>query len=266
MAVPIPDAAEPLAIVAERVCKSFGRGAAVLEGVSLAVRPGEFVGVVGPSGCGKSTLLRMIAGLEAPSAGTLRVRRAGEGEGEGERPGRTAFVFQEPALLPWRTVAGNITLPLELDGAPQGERAAKVAASLELIGLTAADAGKFPRQLSGGMRMRVSLARALVTGPDLLLLDEPFAALDDMLRQRLNEELHQLWCDQRWTAMFVTHNVAEAAFLAQRVFVMARDPGRIAAEVAVPFPSPRDVELRAAPEFARLVGQIAGVLRGVVKG
>lgn len=256
-----PDAAEPPAILAEGLCKTFGRGPAVLEGISLAIRPGEFVAIVGPSGCGKSTLLRIIAGLETPTTGTLQVRHAREGAAE--RAGRTAFVFQEPALLPWRTVAGNISLPLELDRDPKPLRSAKVAASLDLIGLTPADATKFPRQLSGGMRMRVSLARALVTGPDLLLLDEPFAALDDMLRQRLNEELHRLWCRQKWTAAFVTHNVAEAAFLAQRVFVMARNPGRIAAEIPVPFPPPRDVELRAEPEFARLVGEIGRVLRGV---
>lgn len=245
-------------IIADGVGKTFGRGPAVLEGVSLAVRPGEFVAVVGPSGCGKSTLLRMIAGLEKPDAGTLRVSHGGDAG----RPGRTAFVFQEPALLPWRTVAGNIGLPLELDGVPKVERAAKVAASLDLIGLTAGDAAKFPRQLSGGMRMRVSLARALVTGPDLLLLDEPFAALDDMLRQRLGEELRRLWCNQKWTAAFVTHNVAEAVFLAERVVVMARNPGRIAAEVAVPFGPVREPELRGEPEFARLVGEIGRVLRG----
>jgi NitT/TauT family transport system ATP-binding protein len=247
------------AILAEGVGKTFGRGPAVLEGVSLAVRAGEFVAIVGPSGCGKSTLLRMIAGLERPDAGSLAVSHANADD----RPGRTAFVFQEPALLPWRTVAGNIALPLELDRVPKAERAAKVAASLGLIGLAPADAQKFPRQLSGGMRMRVSLARALVTGPDLLLLDEPFAALDDILRQRLNEELHRLWCAQTWTAAFVTHNVAEAVFLAGRVIVMARDPGRIAAEVAVPFPRRRDPDLRANPEFARLVGEIGRVLRHV---
>jgi len=253
-------ASDAAGIVAEGVGKTFGRGPAVLEGISLAVRPGEFVAIVGPSGCGKSTLLRMIAGLENPDTGTLRVSHGGESE----RSSRTAYVFQEPALLPWRTVAGNIALPLELEVVPKGERRAKVAASLDLIGLTTGDAAKFPRQLSGGMRMRVSLARALVTGPDLLLLDEPFAALDDMLRQRLGEELRRLWCEQRWTAAFVTHNVAEAVFLAERVLVMARNPGRIAAEVAVPFGTERGPELRGEPEFARLVGEIGRVLRGAV--
>lgn len=246
--------ADAAVITADGVGKRFARGPAVLEGVSFSVRPGEFVAVVGPSGCGKSTLLRMVAGLETPTAGTLRV-------GGNGRPGRAAFVFQEPALLPWRTVAGNIALPLELEGVPGRERAATVAAGLELIGLTPDDAAKRPRQLSGGMRMRVSLARALSTEPDLLLLDEPFAALDDLLRQRLNEELHRLWCAQKWTGLFVTHNVAEAVFLAGRVLVMGRNPGRIAAEVAVPFPVPREAEVRAEPEFARLTGEIGRELR-----
>ncbi|MGC1273880.1 MAG: ABC transporter ATP-binding protein [Planctomycetaceae bacterium] len=248
----------PAAIVTERLGKAFGRTPAVLEGVSLSIREGEFVAIVGPSGCGKSTLLRLIGGLERPDAGTLRLRNA-----DASRSGRTTFVFQEPALLPWRSVAGNIVLPLDLDGVPRAERAAKIAASLDLIGLSNDDATKFPRQLSGGMRMRVSLARALVTDPDLLLLDEPFAALDDILRHRLNEELHRLWCDQRWTAVFVTHNVAEAVFLAGRVLVMSRNPGRIAAEIAVPFPTPRETELRSEPEFAKLVGAVTRSLRDI---
>ena len=242
----------------EQVGKTFGRGPAVLEDISLAIQPGEFVAIVGPSGCGKSTLLRLIAGLETPDAGRLRVDHSGHAD----RPGRTAFVFQEPALLPWRTVAGNIALPLELDGVSRSERAAPVCDSLELIGLTPDDAKKFPRQLSGGMRMRVSLARALVTQPDLLLLDEPFGALDDLLRTRLNTDLQQLWCERGWTAVFVTHNIAEAVFLAGRVLVMARNPGRIAGEVIVPFPAPRTPGLRSTAEFAQLTGEVARLLDG----
>lgn len=248
----------PAAIVADGLGKSFGRAPAVLADVSLNVRQSEFVAIVGPSGCGKSTLLRLLGGLDASDGGSLHVTHAAE-----DRPGRTAFVFQEPALLPWRSVAGNITLPLELDGLPRSDRTAKVVASLELIGLSEADAPKLPRELSGGMRMRVSLARALVTEPDLLLLDEPFAALDDLLRTRLNEELHRLWCRQRWTAVFVTHNISEAVYLAGRILVMARNPGRIAAEIAVPFATPRNPELRAEPRFAKLVGEIVKRLHDV---
>jgi NitT/TauT family transport system ATP-binding protein len=246
-------------IVAEGVTKRFGRNAVVLEGVSFSIRAGEFVAIVGPSGCGKSTLLRMIAGLERSDEGRLAVAQADEG-----RRTQSAFVFQEPALLPWRTVTENIAVPLELARRPRAERLSRVRESLQLIGLSANDAEKRPRQLSGGMKMRVSLARALVTEPDLLLLDEPFGALDDLLRQRLNEELHRLWSTQRWTALFVTHNVSEAVFLAERVLVMASNPGRIAAEFAVPFPMPRNPELRAEAEFARIVGEMSGALRNGV--
>ena len=167
--------------------------------VSLSVRRGELISLVGPSGCGKSTLLRMIAGLMAPTAGTLSVRAGSVNDS------RTAFVFQDSNLLPWRTVFDNIRLPLELRGEAWVEQLAAVESSLKLIGLKPDDATKRPRMLSGGMRMRVSLARALVTKPELLLLDEPFAALDDLLRQQLNEELLRIWTEQRWTGLFVTH-------------------------------------------------------------
>lgn len=238
-------------IQVEQVRQAFN-GAAALEDVSLQVEPGEFISLVGPSGCGKSTLLRLLAGLIEPTAG--RVQHAGTAL-------RQAFVFQDPTLLPWRTVIDNIALPLELAGVARGERRQRAHDSLAQIGLTSADAGKFPRELSGGMRMRVSLARALVTRPDLLLLDEPFAALDDLLRQQLNEELLRLWQEQRWTAVFVTHNVAEAVYLSQRVIVMSARPGRIVADVAVPFAMPRNADLRATPEFARLTGEVSTQLR-----
>lgn len=253
----MPD--EPL-IAAENVGMTFPGGQRTLEGVGLAIRPGEFVSLVGPSGCGKSTLLRLIAGLMGPSAGRLTL--SGRSPTEARRDHcRVAFVFQEPRLLPWRNVVDNIRLPLELSGVPYAGQMSAVNRSLGMIGLTEADSRKFPWMLSGGMRMRVSLARALVTQPNVLLLDEPFAALDDMLRQQLNEELLRLWADQKWTAVFVTHNVSEAVFLGQRVLVMSRGPGRIIEDVRVPF-AERRPELRAEPEFARLAGLVSSRLRG----
>ncbi|MFP6763172.1 MAG: ABC transporter ATP-binding protein [Planctomycetaceae bacterium] len=242
-----------------------------LRDIRMSVREGEFVSIVGPSGCGKSTLLRLIAGLRKPTSGDVLIR----GGVPDNAHLRTAFVFQDPNLLPWRTVAGNIRLPLELPGGceqletkgtqPAPTADTLIAASLNLIGLSPQDAVKRPRQLSGGMRMRVSLARALVTEPELLLLDEPFAALDDILRQQLNEELQQAWWKKRCTALFVTHNVVEAVFLSQRVIIMSRRPGTVLGEVTVPFDHPRKSELRADAEFARLTGEVSTLLRAAAE-
>jgi len=241
---------------------SFGPGRVALTRVSCSVRSGEFVSLLGPSGCGKSTLLRLVAGLMTPTGGTLTV--GGDPPEESRRRNhRVGFVFQEPNLLPWRTVSENLRLPLELQGIPRREHAERIESALELIGLTPDDARKNPRSLSGGMRMRVSLARALVMTPDILLLDEPFAALDDVLRQQLNEELVRIWAISGWTGMFVTHNVAEAVFLSQRVIVMSRRPGTIVTEIKIPFEYPRDPMLRATPEFARLCGELSRNLREV---
>jgi NitT/TauT family transport system ATP-binding protein len=238
---------------------AFPTGQVAIADANFQMRSGEFVSVVGPSGCGKSTLLRMIAGLIAPTSGRVILRD--QAAVEARRRERIGFVFQDPRLLAWRTAAQNVRLPLELDCNPQDVRRANVPDALALVGLTPADAAKTPRMLSGGMRMRVSLARALVTEPTLLLLDEPFGALDDILRQQLNTELVRIWMQRRPTTVFVTHNVSEAVYLSQRILVATPSPGRIAADVAVPFAYPRDPSLRATGEFARFSGQISDRLR-----
>ena len=248
-----------ISVNATRLEMRFASGQLGVRDVSLSVRRGELISLVGPSGCGKSTLLRMIAGLLSPTDGELRVQAGAVGDA------RTAFVFQDSNLLPWRSVFDNIRLPLELRGVPIDEQRKAVESSLKLIGLKPNDSAKRPRMLSGGMRMRVSLARALVTRPELLLLDEPFAALDDLLRQQLNEELLRIWTEQRWTGIFVTHNVAEAVFLSQRVLVMSKSPGRLVADIAVPFEHPRDPELRSSPEFAKLTGEVSRCLRDAAR-
>ena len=235
-------------------------GQDALRGVSLTIPRGQFVSLLGPSGCGKSTLLRLIAGLLTPTTGTLTVAERAPAEARTTST-RMAFVFQDPTLLPWRTVAQNLRLPLELQGVPAAEHDAWIASALRLIGLNAGDAHKRPRMLSGGMRMRVSLARALVTSPELLLLDEPFAALDDVLRQQLNEELVRLWREKNWTAVFVTHNVSEAVFLSERVIVMSSRPGTLVADVPIPFAYPRTPELRGTAEFARMTAELSARLR-----
>ena len=236
---------EPQLVVSEGLAKQFPSGVEALHNLNLAIGRGQFVSIVGPSGCGKSTFLRLVAGLDAPTSGELRV--------EGHDPLGLAFVFQDATLLPWRSVAHNITLPLELRREDADER---VAQTLALVGLTDF-AAAYPAQLSGGMRMRVSIARALVTRPQILLLDEPFGALDEITRQRLNEELLRLWQEDRWTGLFVTHNVSEAVFLSQRVLVMSARPGRILADIPIPFPYPRSPYLRSAPEFIRIANGIS---------
>ena len=232
-------------VVAAGINKYFPSGVQALRDLNLEIGRGQFVSIVGPSGCGKSTFLRLVAGLDQPTSGELRV--------EGHDPLGLAFVFQDATLLPWRSVAHNITLPLELRREDADER---VAQTLELVGLTDF-AAAYPAQLSGGMRMRVSIARALVTRPQILLLDEPFGALDEITRQRLNEELLRLWQEDRWTGLFVTHNVSEAVFLSQRVLVMSARPGHLLADIPIPFPYPRSPYLRSAPEFIRIANGIS---------
>ncbi len=241
----------------------FSTGSEILAAVNLEVKRGEFVALLGPSGCGKSTLLRVMAGLIHSTGGVVTIDGL---EPASARKNRhpLAFVFQDPTLLPWRTVRDNIRLPLELQGVPYAEQMKAVEASLPLIGLTPADATKRPRSLSGGMRMRVSLARALVTNPHILFMDEPFAALDDVLRQQLNEEVLALSRQKQWTCVFVTHNVAEAAFMADRVLVMRSKPGSIARVIDVPFAHPRTAALRESAEFAQFAGQVSRELREVM--
>jgi NitT/TauT family transport system ATP-binding protein len=233
-------AAPPL-VAATRLSKTFRNGVAALDQIDLAVPRGAFLSLLGPSGCGKSTLLRLIAGLTQPSAGAI----AWPG-GQGARIG---FVFQEPTLMPWADVWHNVYLPLRLEGIDKATASERIAATLAAMGLDGF-AHVYPRELSGGMKMRVSIARALVTEPQLLLLDEPFAALDEITRFRLNEDLLHLWNRHGWTVVFVTHSVFESVFLSNRIVVMTKRPGRVAAEVAIDLPYPREGALRTAPEYS----------------
>lgn len=236
------------------VTKRFANGRFAVDDVSLHVAPGEFVSLIGPSGCGKSTLLRMVAGLETPSAGAVTVY--GEPPVKARRQPQTlAYVFQEATLMPWRTVLHNVVLPLELQGVPPDERRRLGEAGLASVGL-ADCAALYPRQLSGGMRMRVSLARAMCTTPRLLLLDEPFAAIDEINRKRLNDDLHTLWHEQRFTGLFVTHNIYEAVFLSTRIVVLSDAPARIAGEVLVDAAIPRDDAFRNSAQFSRLAADV----------
>jgi len=240
----------PLAIHATSVELRYGKEL-VLRDVNCQIPSGSFVSILGPSGCGKTSLLRLAAGLQHPTNGQLSVLS----ESSTKHP-QVGFVFQDPTLLPWRNVVDNIRLPLELSGVTKQASALDVDRVITMVGLHDEDREKFPHMLSGGMQMRVSLARALLKQPELILFDEPFAALDDLLRQRLNEEILRLWQDEKWSAWFVTHNVNEAAFLSQRVLVMTDRPGTVHADIEVPFSYPRHPELRATPEFAEFTGQL----------
>jgi NitT/TauT family transport system ATP-binding protein len=246
---------EPL-VSLEATEKTFASGTRALDRVDLAVNPGEFLTLLGPSGCGKSTLLRIIAGLTPPSAGA--VRRAG-------LDGRTdiAFVFQDPTLMPWATVLANAALPLTLSHVDARQRDTRAREAVARVGLAGFERAH-PRELSGGMRMRASIARALVARPKLLLMDEPFAALDEITRFRLNEDLLALWAEQGLTTVFVTHSVFEAAFLSTRVAVMSARPGRIMAELKVPYGYPRSASLRTAPDYAGFCRRLSEALTGAL--
>ncbi|MGA8032932.1 MAG: ABC transporter ATP-binding protein [Casimicrobiaceae bacterium] len=252
------------------VSRTYANGTRALADVDLVVRRGEFLTLVGPSGCGKSTLLNLIAGLARPSSGRITWQDATDTPPARAAAGRTAsgvsrahrrrprigFVFQSPTLMPWARLSTNVRLPLDLAGVPRRAADEAVATALERVNL-AGFARHLPRELSGGMQMRASIARALVTGPELLLMDEPFAALDEFTRQRLDGELLSLWSAQRFTVVFVTHSIHEAVFLSTRVAVMAARPGRILGAWDVPEPYPRDDRYRVSTGFAALAQRLS---------
>jgi NitT/TauT family transport system ATP-binding protein len=241
------------------VAKRYSTGTVAVQGIDLDIDQGDFLALLGPSGCGKSTLLRMVAGLAEPSAGRIAW------PGGMTRAQDIGFVFQEPTLMPWASAIANVALPLELAGTPKREaedRAAAMLARVELKGFERA----FPRALSGGMKMRVSIARALVTRPRLLLMDEPFAALDEITRHRLNNDLLALWEAERFTVVFVTHSVFESVYLARRIVVMAPRPGRIEAEIAVDTTGPRDEAFRTSADYAAHCREVSEALTRAMMG
>ncbi|RXZ73320.1 ABC transporter ATP-binding protein [Agromyces albus] len=233
----------------QNVQLTYPNGTIALSGVDLTVKRGEFVTVVGPSGCGKSTLLRIASGLESSSEGisTVNTKRVG-------------YVFQDATLLPWRNVRANVELLAELQWETQAVRREKAQKAIDLVGLTGFEK-HLPRQLSGGMRMRTSLARSLTLDPELFLFDEPFGALDEITREYLNDELLKLFVEQQFAGLFITHSVSEAVYLSTKVMVMSGRPGRIVDTFDVPFPMPRDPDIRYTGEFAALVGEVSHALR-----
>ncbi len=242
-------------VVLRSVGKRFATGVTALDGIDLDIHRGEFLSLLGPSGCGKSTLLRIIAGLSEPSSGARRLLL--ETDRAGHVPaGRIGFVFQDPTLMPWSTVTDNVLLPFRLTGRVGPAERERAAAEIQSVGLAGFERA-YPRQLSGGMRMRVSIARALVTDPDLLLLDEPFAALDEITRMGLNDDLMRLWESRQPTVVFVTHSVFESVYLSTRIAVMTPRPGRIVAELPVALPRPRHRSLRTSPNYAALCAAVS---------
>ncbi|MDB5294477.1 MAG: transporter ATP-binding protein [Phycisphaerales bacterium] len=264
---PVPKSLSPagltrgVAVQISGVRHVFPGGVEAIRRVDLDIAPGEFVALLGPSGCGKSTLLRLVAGLDEPTAGRVEVdAAAGSDDGRPlDRRADVACVFQDAHLLPWRTALHNAALPLELRGVPSADRLSAAAAALAAVGLGGAE-HRYPAQLSGGMRMRVSIARALVTRPRLLLMDEPFAALDEITRQRLDDLLRRLWADTGATVLFVTHSTQEAVFLATRAVVMSGRPGRVVLDRPIDLPRERSADLRADVAFARHAGAVYAAL------
>jgi len=232
------------------VSMTFPDGTHALSETSFDVRAGEFVTVVGPSGCGKSTLLKIASGLTKQSSGTVDVDRSALG-----------YVFQDSTLLQWRTVLGNVELLAELEGVPKDERRRRAEENIKLVGLDGFET-KYPKQLSGGMKMRASLARSLVLDPKVFLFDEPFGAVDEITRERLNDELIGLFQRKGFAALFITHSIYEAVFLSTRVLVMSARPGRIVGDFKIPFAYPRPPDLRFDPAFAELSGEVSHALRG----
>ena len=248
-----------IAVALRGVTKTYDTGIAALGPIDIDIDAGEFVSLLGPSGCGKSTALRIIAGLTKPTAGTVRVVAGMRGHAQ-----RVGFVFQEPTLMPWATVRQNVQLPLTLARMPDRETLPAVSKALNEVGLVDfADA--YPRQLSGGMKMRVSLARALVDDPDILLLDEPFAALDEITRFKLNNDLLAVWRELRKTVIFVTHSVFESVYLSQRVIVMTQRPGRISTTIAIPAHD-RTEAFRTSAEYAGYCRDVSAALAAANAG
>lgn len=237
------------------VTKTYDNGTLALSDVSTSIAQGSFVSLLGPSGCGKSTLLRIIAGLISPTAGAIHWPATNE-----QRPDDIGFVFQEATLMPWASVLKNVYLPLKLRGKQLKDVKAQLMEALSRVGL-AEFASAFPRELSGGMKMRVSIARALVTRPPVLLMDEPFAALDEFTREKLDDDLLALWEAENWTVIFVTHSVYESVYLSERVLVMGARPGRILRDLTIDAPHPRDREFRTTPEYIRQCAEISEALR-----
>jgi len=244
------------------VTKAYDTGVMALGPFDLSVRKGEFVSLLGPSGCGKSTALRLIAGLVQPSSGRVEViKHAGDA-----RPGHAiGFVFQEPTLMPWTSVRENVRLPLRLARIPVADADARIDEALTRVGL-AEFSDSYPRELSGGMKMRVSLARALVTDPDILLMDEPFAALDEITRFRLNNDLLALWRNLKKTVIFVTHSVFESVYLSQRVVVMTQRPGRLSAEIRIETAEPRGEDFRTSAAYAEYCRKVSAALAPSYEG
>lgn len=238
--------------------KRFGDNPPVIDGIDFTAEHGDFVSLIGPSGCGKSTVLKLMSGLLELSEGEIVI----DGMTPTNAREELFYVFQEPTLLPWLTVQANVEMPLLIRGRPSHERAETAARTLALVGLEGR-ASFYPRELSGGQKMRVSIARALSMAPKLLLMDEPFGALDEMTRDHLNEELLAIRAKQAWTAFFVTHSVAEAVFLSNRIVVLSANPGRIHTEVKVNLPYPRTEDTRLSAEYQRLVAEVSRLLRSV---
>lgn len=242
----------------DNLIKSFDGGPPVLDGISLEAEHGDFISLIGPSGCGKSTVLKLMSGLLPLTSGEIVI----DGMNPVNAREELFYVFQEPTLMPWLTVRANVEMPLKIRGRPSQERAAAATRALALVGLSER-ADYYPRQLSGGQKMRVSIARAVSMSPKVLLMDEPFGALDEMTRDHLNEELLAIRQQQAWTAFFVTHSVAEAVFLSNRIIVLSANPGSIHTEVKVNLPYPRTEHTRLSEEYQRLVGEVSRLLRSV---
>lgn len=253
-------------VLVDQVDRHFtqnGKMFTALDRVSLKIGRGEFVALIGPSGCGKSTLMRLVAGLDRPDGGVVRIR--GDLPDKFRAAGELGIAFQEPALLPWRSVFRNVALPLEVLGRKVGDHRARIDQLIDLVGLRGFDKAT-PGQLSGGMRQRAAIARALVTNPKMLLLDEPFGALDQILRRAMNMELQDIWMRERTTTLLVTHGIDEAVFLSDRVVVMAAGPGRIVRELTIPFPRPRNRDLFREPAFHAICDSLSDLLHGQAQG